>query len=51
MLCPKCSRKMKNVMHFEENRKYQFNQCPWCLYKTKNKRMHLDEEYKNTRHK
>jgi len=51
MMCPKCGREMKNVLHFEDGRKYQYNKCPWCLYKTKNKRMHLDEETKNERSK
>jgi hypothetical protein len=32
---------MKNVMHFESEKQYQFNECPKCYKKTKNKRIHF----------
>lgn len=47
MLCPKCGKSMKNVMHFEKNKNYQFSQCNYCYNKTKNKRIHFSED-KNT---
>lgn len=43
MFCPKCGTVMKNIMHFEEDKKYQFNECPRCFKKTKNKRIHFDD--------
>lgn len=46
MFCPKCGTVMKNIMHFEEDKKYQFNECPRCLKRTKNKRIHFDDVVK-----
>lgn len=46
MLCPKCSKPMKNVMHFEQDRQYQFNRCPNCQERTKNKRIHFEDVLK-----
>lgn len=42
MLCPKCGRVMKNVMHFEQGKNYQYNRCQ-CLFETHQKRIHYDE--------
>lgn len=47
MICPKCHKVMKNKMHFEENRQYQFNECPNCREKTKNKRIHFEDILKD----
>lgn len=30
-------------MHFEQNRNYQFNECPKCNAKTKKKRIHFED--------
>lgn len=46
MFCPKCGSVMKNIMHFEEDKQYQFNECPRCLKRTKNKRIHFDDVLK-----
>jgi DNA-directed RNA polymerase subunit M/transcription elongation factor TFIIS len=46
MICPKCSNAMKNTMHFEEGRQYQFNECSNCHEKTKNKRIHFEDVLK-----
>lgn len=43
MLCPNCSRKMNNVLHFEIGKQYQYNECPNCYNRTKNKRIHFDD--------
>ncbi len=43
MLCPNCNKPMKNVMHFERDRKHQFNECNNFCKKTKNKRIHFDD--------
>lgn len=43
MKCPRCNSLMRNVMHFEKGRKYQFNRCKNCLERTKNKRIHFEE--------
>lgn len=32
MFCPKCGFKMKNVMHFEKDNSYKYNQCSKCHY-------------------
>ena len=52
MMCPRCNKPMKNTMHFEEGRRYQYNRCPNCQERTKNKRIHfedvLQEEIKKT---
>ena len=42
MRCPKCSKEMKNVIHYEKGRSYQFNQCK-CMTKTHVKRIHYNE--------
>lgn len=51
MLCPRCNNPMRNTMHFERNKRYQYNECPKCYDRTKNKRIHfedvLNEEIKN----
>ena len=46
MFCPNCNAVMKNVMHFEPEKQYQFNECPKCYKKTKNKRIHFDDVVK-----
>ena len=43
MRCPNCSREMKNVLHFEPDKQYQYNECPHCYNRTKNKRIHFDD--------
>lgn len=44
MLCPRCSRSMKNVMHFENGKSYQYNECRKCNMRTKNKRIHFEND-------
>ena len=34
---------MKNVLHFESGREYQFNSCPCCHEHTKKKRLHYED--------
>jgi len=43
MICRKCGKKMKNVLHFEKDRDYQYNECSKCCERTKKKRIHYDE--------
>lgn len=43
MLCYKCGKKMKNVLHFDNNREYQTNWCPQCRDNTKKKRIHYED--------
>ena len=43
MLCPNCNKPMKNILHFEKEKCYQFNICKKCLKKTKNKRIHYED--------
>ena len=43
MICPNCSRPMKNIMHYEKEKCYQFNLCKHCLKRTKNKRIHYED--------
>lgn len=43
MLCPKCNKPMKNTLHFEQGRQYQYNRCPNCQERTKNKRIHFED--------
>ena len=43
MLCPKCGREMNNVLHFEEEKNFQYNICKHCNKRTKNKRIHYEE--------
>lgn len=43
MLCTKCGKQMKNVLHFEQEREYQYNLCPNCRKRTKKKRLHYDD--------
>ena len=43
MLCPKCNSAMRNTMHFEKDKRYQFNECSICHEKTKNKRIHFED--------
>lgn len=47
MLCPKCNKPMKNTMHFEQGRQYQYNRCTNCLERTKNKRIHFEDILKD----
>ena len=42
MLCSKCGKTMKNVLHYELGREYQFNLCTFCKYESKKKRIHYD---------
>ena len=51
MFCPNCNAVMKNVMHFEPDKQYQFNECPRCYKKTKNKRIHFDDVVKEEHEK
>lgn len=46
MFCPNCSTVMKNVLHFEQDKQYQYNECPHCYKRTKNKRIHFDDVVK-----
>jgi len=46
MICRKCREVMRTKMHFESGRKYQFHECPKCLDRTKNKRIHFDDVLK-----
>ena len=43
MICFKCGKQMKNVLHFESGREYQFNSCPCCREHTKKKRLHYED--------
>lgn len=43
MLCTKCGKQMRNVLHFETEREYQYNLCPNCRERTKKKRLHYDD--------
>ena len=49
MRCYKCGREMKNVMHFEDGKEYQFNTCKRCRENTKHKRIHYEELEKGRR--
>ena len=51
MFCPKCGTVMKNIMHFETDKQYQFNECPHCYKRTKNKRIHFDDVLKEEHEK
>lgn len=46
MLCPRCNKPMKNTLHFEQGRQYQYNRCPNCQERTKNKRIHFEDVLK-----
>ena len=46
MLCQRCKRTMNKVLHFEKDRKFQYNECPECREKTKNKRIHFEDNEK-----
>ena len=43
MLCTKCNSTMRNTMHFERDKRYQYNECPKCYDRTKNKRIHFED--------
>ncbi len=43
MLCPRCNKNMKNIKHFEKDKRYQYNECTICHEKTKNKRIHYED--------
>lgn len=43
MLCPRCSVSMVGKKHFEKGRQWQYNECPKCYDKTKNKRIHFED--------
>ena len=43
MLCPKCKKEMKNVMHFETGKNFTFSECKKCHTQTHKKRIHFDE--------
>ena len=47
MVCCNCGNKMKNVLHFEQGREYQFNVCSHCRERTKKKRLHYDDILKD----
>ena len=51
MLCSKCGKKMKNVLHYEPGREYQFNLCTFCREETKKKRIHYDNLHDTQRKK
>ena len=46
MLCPRCNKVMKTTMHFEQDKNYQYKECPKCHTKTKNKRIHFEDVLK-----
>lgn len=43
MLCPRCRISMVGKKHFEKGRQWQYNECPKCYDKTKNKRIHFED--------
>ena len=43
MVCFKCGGQMRNVLHFETGREFQFNYCSKCNERTKHKRLHYDD--------
>lgn len=43
MLCRRCQSVMRNTMHFEQGKRYQFSECPKCHEKTKKKRIHFED--------
>lgn len=43
MTCPRCNVIMKNTMHFEQDRKYRYCECPKCHDKTRGKRIHFED--------
>ena len=43
MLCPRCHNPMRNTMHFEQGKRYQFNECSKCHERTKKKRIHFED--------
>lgn len=51
MICFKCGKQMKNVLHFEPGREYQFNSCPCCCERTKKKRLHYEDISKTNENK
>jgi hypothetical protein len=34
---------MKNIMHFEQDRNYRYNECPKCHDQTRGKRIHFED--------
>ena len=42
MLCPRCNKEMKNVMHFEPGKQYAYHLCPKCKQQTHQKRIHFE---------
>lgn len=51
MICKKCGNKMKNILHFEPGREYQFNTCQKCRDSTHKKRIHYDDVVKDEHYK
>lgn len=43
MLCSRCCISMVGKKHFEKGRQWQYNECPKCYDKTKNKRIHFED--------
>ena len=43
MLCIRCHSPMRNTMHFEQDKRYQYNECPNCHERTKKKRIHFED--------
>jgi len=43
MICQRCNKVMKNVMHFEQDRNYRYNECSKCHDQTRGKRIHFED--------
>ena len=51
MFCRRCNVVMKDKMHFESGKKFQFSECPKCYEKSKNKRIHFEDILKEVMNK
>lgn len=43
MICQRCKKVMKTMMHFEQGRSSQFKECPKCHDKTRPKRIRFED--------
>lgn len=51
MICPRCNKPMKNTMHFEQGKQFQYSKCSNCCERTKNKRIHFEDILKEETNK
>lgn len=51
MICQRCSKIMRNTMHFEQGKNFQFKECPKCHDKTRPRGIRFEDVLEDKQNK